>query len=49
MLDITKCTNDNCPIKKDCYRYISPPETYQYYSDFKYNDGCEYYMEKVIA
>ncbi len=40
MPDISMCSNDDCPVNKDCYRYTAPPNEYwQSYSDFKYQDN----------
>lgn len=45
MPDISKCTNDQCPIREKCYRFTSEPNEYgQSYSYFtptvtERNDG----------
>lgn len=46
MPDITMCTNANCPIKSNCKRWLSQPDTYQSYWCFEYNKdkGCEFQM-----
>jgi len=37
MPDISMCTNDNCPLRKKCYRYTAIPfETWQSYSVWHY-------------
>jgi hypothetical protein len=47
MLDITKCSNENCPQKETCWRWTSPPDKYwQSYSLFEFDDGCEFYWDK---
>lgn len=43
MPDITKCINEECPIKDKCWRFTSPNSMYQAVSTFKYEDGCRYY------
>lgn len=45
MPDITKCNNNNCPLKSTCYRFMCKlSEFMQSYSDFEYKDGkCDYY------
>lgn len=48
MLDITKCTGLNCPLKESCYRYKAKSDNlYQsYFIEVPYNsneDKCEYY------
>ena len=29
MADITKCTNEDCPIKEDCFRWIAKPKEHR--------------------
>ena len=45
--DISKCENEECPLKEKCYRYTSKPSEYrQTYSEFKYDEitkGCDYF------
>lgn len=45
MPDISKCNNDTCPLRKDCYRFIVKPSEYQYYTDFKPDESgkCDAY------
>jgi hypothetical protein len=48
MPDISKCQNHDCPSCGDCWRYISKASEYQYYSDFKPEEGedkCEYFID----
>jgi hypothetical protein len=48
MPDISKCANEECPLKDSCYRWTSTPNEYwQSYGDFKHDEenGCEYYWE----
>ncbi|MEG1353734.1 MAG: hypothetical protein RSC65_02055 [Malacoplasma sp.] len=43
--DISKCANENCERKKECYRYTcAPNKLYQSYSLFLETD-CEYFIE----
>ena len=36
MVDITLCTNNECPIRNSCYRYVAlPTPERQSYSNFK--------------
>jgi hypothetical protein len=46
MPDIAMCADNKCPLKEECYRYSAKVNTlYQSYSDFKYEDGCEYFIK----
>lgn len=34
------CFGKDCPLKKDCIRYVAKPEKYQsYFEESPYNDG----------
>ena len=49
MPDITMCLNTECPLRKECYRYMAIPSAYkQSYADFKAlirHDGtCDYFV-----
>lgn len=49
MADITKCKGTNCPLKKDCYRFIANSSERQSWFfnvpyDFK-NKKCEYFYK----
>ena len=46
MPDITKCANEFCSKKTDCYRYMCEEDEYQSYARFKQDeDGeCEYFI-----
>lgn len=49
MVDITKCTGENCPLKDKCYRYTIPLGEWQSYTNFQYNHDkkdCEFFIEK---
>lgn len=35
MADITKCSNEKCMFKKQCFRYTVPPNDNQSYQEFK--------------
>ncbi|MDD4984097.1 MAG: hypothetical protein PHH82_04655 [Candidatus ainarchaeum sp.] len=38
MPDISKCTDEKCPSKQECYRWNSKPYEYgQSYGDFKHD------------
>jgi hypothetical protein len=49
MPDITLCTNDDCPKKLECYRFMAKPDIYQSVSHFKWDNGCEYYWEYSVS
>lgn len=34
MPDITMCVNNECPLRKYCYRYLAVPDQWQSYSFF---------------
>ena len=46
-LDITMCFGEDCPIKKDCIRYVAKPEQYQsYFTEIPYKDGkCDCFRD----
>jgi hypothetical protein len=49
MADITKCTNEACPIKRTCHRWIAPADPlWQAYQRFEYWEGistkCDHYI-----
>lgn len=40
--DYSRCTNADCPLKKDCLRWLDKGEDFVWYADFKCEDGkCE--------
>ena len=44
MPDISMCLNKKCPLRDKCYRYRAiPTPGWQTITDFKYDDGCEYF------
>jgi len=44
MPDISMCLNKKCPLRDKCYRYKAiPTPGWQTITDFKYDDGCEYF------
>lgn len=45
MPDITKCLNEDCPIKETCYRWTAIASEWQSCAEFKYDNGCEDYLE----
>ena len=48
MVDITKCTGTDCPLKDSCYRFTAQGSTYQsYFMQVPYKDGkCEHYYPR---
>ena len=49
MADITKCSNEICLFKEDCFRYTVPPNQYQSYQEFQeMTDGvinlCDFFI-----
>ena len=49
MADITKCSNEKCLFKNDCFRYTVPPNQYQSYQEFEaITDGninlCDFFI-----
>lgn len=48
MTDISKCANEDCPIKHKCYRRTAPASDWQSYMDFKPNDDgtCDNLYER---
>ena len=55
MPDITKCEGGNCPLKNNCYRYISADSMRQaYFIGTPYKDGkCDMFWgienERILA
>jgi hypothetical protein len=47
MPDITKCINKTCRVRRDCYRWTSPPSEYQSYAYFNEQGkaDCDYFWE----
>lgn len=57
MADISKCSNEHCPLRYDCYRFtVEPNSFYQSYTAFtptvtERNDGgkdiisCEWFID----
>lgn len=52
MPDISMCMNDECPLKKICYRWAAyPDDCVQSYADFKFETNekgeteCEHYLK----
>ena len=47
-MDITKCTNKDCPMKDKCFRFVCPASEWQSYfvGDVREKDGaCEYFWK----
>ena len=44
---ITLCTNYTCELRLTCKRFMTEPESLQWYSSFNpdANNECEYYLE----
>jgi len=47
-MDISMCTNKKCPLKDTCLRFKAIPSFLQAYSDFKFDSGCDYYLEMKL-
>ena len=49
MLDITKCDNEECTKKEECWRYTAPPEKLQSYAHFnpENKEKCEYFWKNT--
>ena len=46
MCDITKCLNTSCPMKQNCYRYMSIGSERQAYCKFEPVDGkCDHFWQ----
>lgn len=48
MPDISKCKNNFCPSRVNCYRFTSTPSEFQSYSSFKPDeneDKCSYFWK----
>ena len=47
MPDITMCTNDDCPLAKQCYRHEATASDWQSIQKFTPNEqgGCDFFME----
>jgi hypothetical protein len=47
MPDIAMCTGDECPVKENCWRYMSPSDRYQsQFASPPYTEaGCEYFWD----
>lgn len=48
MPDISMCSNYNCPLRRNCYRYLAVPSDYgfQTYSDFNpEGHSCEAFWD----
>ncbi len=52
MKDMSKCVNEDCPIKNSCLRYRAVPDKYQSYTKFYPNStitpvSCDFF-EKIL-
>lgn len=47
MVDLAMCKNEDCPVKKSCYRYLAKPDSYQsYFTGIKATEeGCDVYWK----
>lgn len=48
MPDITKCLNEDCPIKETCYRWTAIASEWQSVAKYNYDkeNGCDDYLEE---
>lgn len=45
-MDVTLCSNDQCPIRETCYRFTAKASNWQSMASFTPKDGaCDYYIE----
>lgn len=46
MTDIMKCSNEECPRRKDCYRHMAPSSERQswFSPELKSYDDCHFFM-----
>lgn len=44
---LAKCRNEDCPLKKKCYRYLADKERGQIWGEYEYepDGGCEYFID----
>jgi len=48
MTDITKCRNDTCPMRENCYRFTAKDSLMQSYSMYVYENGmCVDYIPNL--
>ena len=45
MPDIAMCVNHACPKIETCFRYTATPSMMQAYAEFKYENGCDSYID----
>ena len=47
MPDISMCGNDDCPLRKQCYRHEATPSDWQSWCNFEPDEkgNCEHFME----
>lgn len=48
MGDFSMCSNQQCPSKEQCYRFMAIPSRFQSYANFTPKEGedkCEYFEE----
>jgi hypothetical protein len=50
MPDISMCSNKECPIREECYRFMVKPGINQSYSLFEFDkeEGCDYFMNDDV-
>ena len=47
-MDISKCVNENCPKKEQCYRYTCPTNEYnQSYAEFEGGEDCKGFWNNI--
>ena len=45
-MDISKCRNETCTLKRTCFRYMAEAGYYQSYGAFRQIDGvCDHYWK----
>jgi len=52
MADIAKCSDENCPSKKYCYRYTAANGMWQYFHNFNREDdadNCDMFVTNNIC
>lgn len=50
MPDITMCSNNKCPIRDKCYRYLAKPSERQAYRKIELDLDvyCDYFMKSYV-
>lgn len=47
MPDMQMCSNDECPLSRECYRFLAFPSEWQVYGNFDPKDDgtCDHFIE----